>query len=52
MKKVHYGWIILIITFFSIIVAGIIRASSGVLLSRKPVCYLNKERERIICKLK
>ncbi|PGT82779.1 MFS transporter [Bacillus sp. AFS040349] len=28
----HYSWIILIITFFSIIVAGIIRSSSGVFI--------------------
>ncbi|MGG3467096.1 MFS transporter [Neobacillus pocheonensis] len=32
MKRIHYGWIILIITFFSIIVAGIIRSSSGVFI--------------------
>lgn len=32
MKKIHYSWIVLIITFFSIIVAGIIRSSSGVFL--------------------
>ncbi|WP_409304221.1 MFS transporter [Peribacillus sp. SCS-155] len=32
MKKIHYGWVILVITFFSIIVAGIIRSSSGVFL--------------------
>ncbi|CAH0345356.1 MFS transporter [Bacillus sp. CECT 9360] len=32
MKKVHYSWIILVVTFFSIIVAGIIRSSSGVFL--------------------
>ncbi|MFE8701499.1 MFS transporter [Cytobacillus sp. FJAT-54145] len=32
MKKIHYSWIILIIAFFSIIVAGIIRSSSGVFL--------------------
>jgi MFS family permease len=31
-KKIHYSWIILIITFFSIIVAGIIRSSSGVFI--------------------
>jgi MFS family permease len=32
MKRVHYSWIILTITFFSIIVAGIIRSSSGVFI--------------------
>jgi MFS family permease len=32
MKRIHYSWIILIITFFSIIVAGIIRSSSGVFM--------------------
>ncbi|MGE7835009.1 MFS transporter [Viridibacillus arvi] len=32
MKKVHYSWIILAVTFFSIIVAGIIRSSSGVFI--------------------
>lgn len=32
MKKIHYSWIILIITFISIIVAGIIRSSSGVFI--------------------
>lgn len=32
MKKIHYSWIILIITFTSIIVAGIIRSSSGVFI--------------------
>jgi len=32
MKKIHYSWIILIISFFSIIVAGIIRSSSGVFI--------------------
>ncbi|HWI46931.1 MAG TPA: MFS transporter [Rummeliibacillus sp.] len=32
MKKIHYSWIILVITFFSIIVAGIIRSSSGVFI--------------------
>lgn len=30
MRKLHYSWIILSITFFSIIVAGIVRSSSGV----------------------
>ncbi|RFU60446.1 MFS transporter [Peribacillus glennii] len=32
MKRIHYGWVILVVTFFSIIVAGIIRSSSGVFL--------------------
>ena len=32
MKKLHYSWIILIIAFFAIIVAGIIRSSSGVFI--------------------
>ncbi len=32
MKRIHYSWIILIVTFFSIIVAGIIRSSSGVFI--------------------
>ncbi|MCA1032406.1 MFS transporter [Bacillus timonensis] len=32
MKRIHYSWIILIIVFFSIIVAGIIRSSSGVFI--------------------
>lgn len=32
MKKLHYSWIILVLTFFSIIVAGIIRSSSGVFI--------------------
>lgn len=32
MKKIHYSWVILVITFFSIIVAGIIRSSSGVFI--------------------
>lgn len=30
MRKLHYSWIILFLTFFSVIVAGIIRSSSGV----------------------
>lgn len=30
MKRFHYSWIILVLVFFSIIVAGIIRSSSGV----------------------
>ncbi|WML48600.1 MFS transporter [Neobacillus sp. PS3-34] len=32
MKRIHYSWIILCISFFSIIVAGIIRSSSGVFI--------------------
>lgn len=32
MKRVHYSWLILIVTFFSIIVAGITMSSSGVFL--------------------
>lgn len=32
MKKIHYSWIILVIAFFSIIIAGIIRSSSGVFI--------------------
>ncbi len=32
MKKLHYSWIILIVAFFAIIVAGIIRSSSGVFI--------------------
>ncbi|MGM7703543.1 MFS transporter [Pseudalkalibacillus sp. Hm43] len=32
MKRIHYSWVILIVTFFSIIVAGIIRSSSGVFI--------------------
>ncbi|MGE7903326.1 MFS transporter [Peribacillus sp. NPDC094092] len=31
-NRIHYSWIILIITFFSIIVAGIVRSSSGVFI--------------------
>jgi MFS family permease len=31
-KRIHYSWIILIIAFFSIIVAGIVRSSSGVFI--------------------
>lgn len=33
MNRIHYSWIILIISFFSIIVAGIIRSSSGVFIA-------------------
>lgn len=29
LKRIHYSWIILIISFFSIIAAGIVRSSSG-----------------------
>ncbi|WP_144549437.1 MFS transporter [Bacillus sp. X1(2014)] len=32
MKRIHYSWFILSITFFSIIVAGIVRSSSGVFI--------------------
>ncbi|WP_333879555.1 MFS transporter [Lysinibacillus capsici] len=32
MKRVHYSWFILIVTFFSIIVAGITMSSSGVFI--------------------
>ena len=32
MKKVHYSWVILAVTFLAIIVAGIIRSSSGVFI--------------------
>ncbi|MGF3104754.1 MFS transporter [Rossellomorea sp. DUT-2] len=32
MKRIHYSWIILTIAFFSIIVAGIVRSSSGVFI--------------------
>lgn len=32
MKRIHYSWFILIITFFSIIVAGITMSSSGVFI--------------------
>lgn len=32
MKRVHYSWIILVVTFFTIIVAGIVRSSSGVFI--------------------
>lgn len=33
MKKVHYSWVILAVTFIAIIVAGIIRSSSGVFIN-------------------
>ncbi|MCM3653632.1 MFS transporter [Metabacillus litoralis] len=32
MRRIHYSWIILFIAFFSIIIAGIIRSSSGVFI--------------------
>lgn len=32
LKRIHYSWVILSITFFSIIVAGIVRSSSGVFI--------------------
>lgn len=32
MKKIHYSWIVLLVTFLSIITAGIIRSSSGVFI--------------------
>ncbi|MBO1511302.1 MFS transporter [Metabacillus bambusae] len=32
MKRIHYSWVILFIAFFSIIIAGIVRSSSGVLI--------------------
>ncbi|OES43441.1 MFS transporter [Domibacillus iocasae] len=32
MKQIHYSWIILLIAFFSIITAGIVRSSSGVFI--------------------
>lgn len=32
LKRIHYSWIILIIAFFSITIAGIVRSSSGVLI--------------------
>lgn len=32
MKKIHYSWIVLAVTFIAIIVAGIIRSSSGIFL--------------------
>lgn len=33
LRRIHYSWYILIVTFFSIIVAGIIMSSSGVFLN-------------------
>lgn len=32
LKRLHYSWFVLIIAFFSIIVAGIVRSSSGVFI--------------------
>lgn len=32
MRKIHYSWIILTVTFIAIIVAGIIRSSSGIFI--------------------
>ncbi len=32
LRRIHYSWFILLITFFSIIVAGIVRSSSGVFI--------------------
>ena len=32
LKRIHYSWFILVVTFFSIIVAGIAIASSGVFI--------------------
>jgi predicted MFS family arabinose efflux permease len=32
MRKVHYSWIVLVVTFLAIIVAGIVRSSSGVFI--------------------
>jgi MFS family permease len=32
LKRIHYSWVILIIAFFSILIAGIIRSSSGVFI--------------------
>ena len=33
MKRIHYSWVVLMITFFSIIVAGIVISSSGVFIN-------------------
>lgn len=33
MKRIHYSWFILTVTFFSIIVAGIVMSSSGVFIN-------------------
>lgn len=32
MKRIHYSWVILVVAFFSILIAGIIRSSSGVFI--------------------
>lgn len=32
MKKIHYGWIVVIIAFFSMLIAAAIRSTSGVIL--------------------
>ncbi|WP_108670347.1 MFS transporter [Peribacillus acanthi] len=32
MKRIHYSWVILFVAFFSIIVAGIVRSSSGIFI--------------------
>ena len=32
MRKLHYSWVVLLVTFLAIIVAGIIRSSSGVFI--------------------
>ena len=32
MKKIHYSWIVLLVTFLAIITAGIIRSASGVFI--------------------
>lgn len=32
MRKIHYSWVVLAVTFIAIIVAGIIRSSSGIFL--------------------
>ena len=33
MRKIHYSWVVLAVTFIAIIVAGIIRSSSGIFLN-------------------
>jgi MFS family permease len=32
LKRIHYSWVILLIAFFSILIAGIVRSSSGVFI--------------------
>ncbi len=32
MKRIHYSWVILLVAFFSILIAGIVRSSSGVFI--------------------